>query len=46
MALGNAGASLTKIMELSRHSEKSAAIVMGYINREAQGAEAIAKAGL
>jgi hypothetical protein len=44
--LGNAGASMTELMELSRHSEKSAAIVMGYIRREAQGAEAMSKAGL
>jgi integrase len=44
--LGNNGASLTELMELSRHSEKSVAIVMGYVRKEAQGAEAMADAGL
>jgi hypothetical protein len=36
--MGKAGASLAELMDLGRHSEKSASIVLGYVEPEHAGA--------
>lgn len=45
-ALGNAGATMAELMELSRHSPNSAGIVMGYVKRDNSGARAMKKVGM
>lgn len=45
-SLGAAGATLSELMELSRHSPNSANIVSGYVRPDQQGAEKIRSAGL
>ena len=45
-SLGQAGASLTEIMSLSRHSASSAKIAMGYVKPENVGPKAMKKLGM
>jgi hypothetical protein len=45
-SMGMAGASLADLMELGRHSQKSASIVLGYVEPEHVGAKAMRKLGL
>jgi len=45
-SLARAGATLTEMMELSRHSKKSAGVVLEYIEEQNEGARAISKLGM
>lgn len=45
-SMAEAGASMAELMELSRHSPHSTAIVMGYVKQDQAGARAMRKMGL
>ena len=46
MSMGKGGATLAELIELGRHSQKSSAIVLGYVEPGHAGAKRMLKPGL